>query len=151
MIEDKVDAIDINFGCPQNIARRGNYGAYLMDNIPLMEKLIHTCHTHLKIPVCAKVRVFHDDDKTLEMVKRLRKAGASWICVHGRTREQRKSESKACNFDIIRVIKAQVQDIPIFANGGCEVIEDVEQCLQYTKCDGYMAAESLLSNPAMFL
>ncbi|ETO30722.1 hypothetical protein RFI_06397 [Reticulomyxa filosa] len=85
------------------------------------------------------------------MVTRLRDAGAAWLCVHGRTREQRKSETKQCNFEIIRVVKEHIRDIPIFANGGCETLEDVQKCLEYTKCDAYMAAESLLGNPAMLL
>ncbi|ETO30723.1 dihydrouridine synthase [Reticulomyxa filosa] len=64
MLEDKVDAIDINFGCPQNIARRGHYGAFLMDDISLMERLINICHKNLKIPVSAKIRVFADQEKS---------------------------------------------------------------------------------------
>ena len=30
MLENEVDAIDLNFGCPQGIARRGHYGSYLL-------------------------------------------------------------------------------------------------------------------------
>jgi tRNA-dihydrouridine synthase len=40
LVEKDCDAIDINFGCPQRIAKRGFYGAFLMDNLPLIEKLV---------------------------------------------------------------------------------------------------------------
>lgn len=38
--EPDCDGIDLNLGCPQRIARRGKYGAYLMDDLPLIEALV---------------------------------------------------------------------------------------------------------------
>jgi tRNA-dihydrouridine synthase 1 len=36
MIEDRCDAVDINLGCPQGIARKGNYGSFLLENEDLV-------------------------------------------------------------------------------------------------------------------
>jgi tRNA-dihydrouridine synthase 1 len=37
---DACDYLDLNFGCPQRIAKRGNYGAFLMDDLARVESLV---------------------------------------------------------------------------------------------------------------
>ena len=92
------DGVDINFGCPQRIAKRGNYGAFLMDDWPLVEKLIKELDENLDVPVTAKIRVYDDLEKSVEYAKMVEKAGAQIIAVHGRTREQKRLAEYKCNW-----------------------------------------------------
>jgi tRNA-dihydrouridine synthase 1 len=43
-VEEAADYIDLNFGCPQRIARKGHYGAFLMDDLPCVESLVRALH-----------------------------------------------------------------------------------------------------------
>eukprot|EP00468_Gymnochlora_sp_CCMP2014_P000683 CAMPEP_0167742732 /NCGR_PEP_ID=MMETSP0110_2-20121227/1603_1 /TAXON_ID=629695 /ORGANISM="Gymnochlora sp., Strain CCMP2014" /LENGTH=375 /DNA_ID=CAMNT_0007626983 /DNA_START=93 /DNA_END=1217 /DNA_ORIENTATION=- len=147
MVQDHCDAIDLNLGCPQRIARRGNYGAFLMDNLTKVEELVTTASKGLKVPLTVKIRVFDEMDRTLAYVRMLRDAGATIIAVHGRTRDQKDAKLIRADWDIIRRIVQEIPDVPIIANGNIRTIEDVDACLEYTGAAGVMSAQSLLHDP----
>ncbi|KAL8449635.1 hypothetical protein Emed_002890 [Eimeria media] len=56
LVEETVSAVDINLGCPQGIARRGYYGAYLLEEPELIVSMVSAMHQHLRVPVTCKMR-----------------------------------------------------------------------------------------------
>ena len=149
LIQNDCDAIDINLGCPQDIARRGHYGSYLQDEWDLIYRMINTLKTNLSIPVTAKIRIFPDMEKTIKYARMVQSAGASILTVHGRLREQRGHNTGLADWEQIRNVKAALQ-IPVFSNGNILNHDDINSCLLYTKADGVMSAEGHLYNPCLF-
>jgi len=149
MVEDRCDAVDINLGCPQGIARKGHYGSFLLGEPELIGRMVENLAKNLKVPVTCKIRILPKEEDTMHLVRTIVKAGCSLLTVHGRTKEQNKQKVGKCDWDMIRKIKQSV-DIPVFANGGVYNYEDAIKCLEYTGVDGVMSSESLLENPALF-
>jgi len=140
LVEGHCDAVDINFGCPQGIAKKGNYGSFLMDDFPLVFALINKLHQNLGIPVTCKIRRFEDDAKTLQYAKLCADAGASVLTVHGRTREHKGPGAPMADWSIIKKVREHV-GIPVISNGNIVTYEDVEACLEETGCEAVMSAE----------
>ncbi|TDL17445.1 FMN-linked oxidoreductase [Rickenella mellea] len=149
LVEPYCDAVDINFGCPQDIARRGRYGSYLQDDWKLVFELINTLHKNLSIPVTAKFRVFPSIEKTVEYAKMMESAGAQILACHGRTREQRGHNTGLASYAHIAAVKRAVS-VPVFANGNILFHADIQRCLDETGADGVMVAEAGLYNPLIF-
>jgi len=145
------DAVDLNLGCPQGIARRGRYGAFLQEDWKLIHSLINTLHKDLDIPVTAKMRILETKERTLEYARMILDAGASILTVHGRQREQKGHNTGLANWSVLRYLRDNLpRDTVIFANGNILRNEDIMKCLEDTGADGVMSAEGNLHDPTNF-
>jgi tRNA-dihydrouridine synthase 1 len=152
IVEASCDAIDLNCGCPQGIAKRGNYGAFLLEESDLLVSIVKHLAENLKCPVTVKVRILPTGIKdSLALYTRLIDAGASLLAVHGRTRHQKGQLTGTVDWSAIRkVVETLGHRIPIIANGGISCMEEVTECLLATGARGVMSSEAILEYPALF-
>jgi tRNA-dihydrouridine synthase 1 len=145
------DAVDLNFGCPQGIARKGHYGAFLLSERDLLESIVRRLDTSLAVPVTVKMRLVNKQDlqDTINLASALEAAGASVVCLHGRTKEEKGQHQKGCDWDAIAAVRRRI-GVPMIANGGVRTYDDATRCLEVTGCDAVMSSEALLENPGLF-
>ncbi|CAN8097006.1 unnamed protein product [Discula destructiva] len=145
------DAVDLNLGCPQGIARKGHYGAFLQEDQALIHSLIRTLHDNLPVPVTAKIRILETREATLAYARNVLDAGASILTVHGRRREQKGHMTGVADWAYLRYLRENLPaETVIFANGNILQHGDLQRCLDATGADGVMSAEGNLSDPALF-
>jgi tRNA-dihydrouridine synthase 1 len=147
------DGVDLNLGCPQGIARRGHYGAFLLEEPDLVCGIVAHLAARLPVPVTVKIRLLsaRDAAPTIALARRLVAAGASALTLHGRTKEMRGQAVGAADWDMIRaVFDALDRTVPLVANGGMETAADMAACLAATGADGAMASEGALEDPTIF-
>lgn len=143
------DFIDINMGCPAPKVLSSGGGSALMKDLPLAEKIVSAVVKAVSLPVSVKMRTgFSKGEFTAtELAKRCEAAGASFITVHGRTREQ--MYAPPADLDAIAAVKKSV-GIPVIGNGDIYTPADAENMYSRTGCDFVMIGRGALGCPWIF-
>ncbi|KAJ3550403.1 hypothetical protein NMY22_g512 [Coprinellus aureogranulatus] len=150
-VQNHCDTIDLNLGCPQEAARDGHYGAYLLSqkDWPVVESVVSAMSSSFTVPVSAKLRLCQPVPKTYDLAQRLEACGASWITLHARTVSARRRRQGAADLDVVKELKTRL-GVPTISNGNVREHRDLKRNLEYTGADGLMVGETLLGNPCIF-
>lgn len=145
----KVISIDINMGCPAPKIVKNGEGSALMKNPDLAERIVKKVVSKSKKPVSVKFRKGWDDNSVnaVEFAKMMEEAGASFIAIHGRTREQ--MYSGHADWDIIRRVKEAVK-IPVIGNGDVVDEDSAKKLFDETGCDAILIGRGALGAPWIF-
>lgn len=148
-LENKLDIIDINMGCPAPKISSNGSGSALMKNPRLCGEIVKAVTAVTDIPVTVKIRKGWDDDSVnaVEVAKICESAGAAAITVHGRTRQQ--YYKPPVDYDIIKAVRESVS-VPVIANGDIDSAEKAKEVMDITGCDLVMIGRATLGNPWIF-
>ncbi len=143
------DIIDFNMACPVPKIFKNNEGSALMQEPILASKIVSEAVKVSKKPISVKIRLGVSKDKinASEFAKVLEEAGASFIAIHGRTRDMYYSGNAM--IDEIAKVK-QAINIPLIANGDIFKPEDAQNMFKQTNCDAIMLGRGALGKPWLF-
>ncbi len=141
--------IDINMGCPAPKIFNNGDGSALLREPELAARIVEAALKGCSCPVSVKMRIGIEEpsESAIDFARTMEKAGAAFITVHGRTREQ--FYSGTANYPMIRRIKESV-GIPVIANGDVVDGASAERILKETGADGMMLARGALGAPDVF-
>ncbi|KIJ11169.1 hypothetical protein PAXINDRAFT_171866 [Paxillus involutus ATCC 200175] len=149
-VQTYCDGIDLNLGCPQEHARDGHFGGYLLNkkDWPLVECIVSAMSHSLTVPSSAKIRLC-PSAKTTDFGHLLEHAGASWVTLHARHVSAKRRRQGAADLDAVRELKEALA-VPVVSNGNVRAFSDIRNNVAYTRADGAMVGETLLGNPCLF-
>lgn len=144
MVEDKVDMIDLNFGCPAVQILKQGAGAALLKRPNKIEEIVKAVVSAVSVPVSVKIRA---DGNYVKIAKLCESAGACAITVHARTVAQ--GYSGAANWKKIKEVKDAVS-IPVIGNGDVVDGKSAKKMFSETGCDSVMIGRAAIGNPYVF-
>ncbi|MEO1766510.1 tRNA dihydrouridine synthase DusB [Thiobacter aerophilum] len=141
--------IDINMGCPAKKVCNVSAGSALLQNEPLVARILEAVVNAVEVPVTLKIRTGWDREhrNALNILKIAENAGVQALAIHGRTRAC--GYSGEAEYDTIAAVKAQAH-IPIIANGDITSPEKAKYVLEYTKADAVMIGRAAQGRPWIF-
>jgi tRNA-dihydrouridine synthase B len=153
-VERGAQIIDINMGCPAKKVCNVASGSALLQNEPLVEKILRAVVTAVaypqgNIPVTLKIRTGWDRShkNALRIAQIAQDCGISMLTIHGRTKAD--LYHGEAEYETIAAVKANSQ-IPIVANGDISSPEKAQVVLKYTQADAVMIGRAAQGKPWIF-
>lgn len=141
--------IDINMGCPAKKVCNVMAGSALLQDAPLVERIVKAVVDAVDVPVTLKIRTGWDSEhKNAPLIARIAEdAGIQALAIHGRTRaDQYHGEAE---YDTIAEVKSRI-GIPVIANGDITTPQKAEFVLRHTGADAVMIGRAAQGRPWIF-
>ncbi len=141
--------IDINMGCPAKKVCNVWSGSALLQDEPLVARIVKAVVDAVDVPVTLKIRTGWDrqNRNALAIAHIAEDAGIAALAVHGRTRADR-YEGEA-EYATIAAVKAAVR-MPVLANGDMCTPQQAKQVLDATGADAVMIGRGAQGRPWIF-
>ncbi len=148
-VEHGAQIIDINMGCPAKKVCNVWSGSALLQDEPLVARIVQAVVDAVDVPVTLKIRTGWDRQhkNALNIARIAADAGIAALAVHGRTRAD-KYQGEA-EYATIAAVKAAV-GIPVLANGDVTTPERARDVLQITGADALMIGRGAQGRPWIF-
>jgi tRNA-dihydrouridine synthase B len=141
--------IDINMGCPAKKICNVMAGSALLQDQPLVGRILDAVVAAVNVPVTLKIRTGWDKQhkNALAVARIAESAGVQALAIHGRTRAC--AYTGHAEYDTIAAVKAAV-NIPVVANGDITTPEKAKQVLEFTGADAIMIGRAAQGRPWIF-
>ena len=148
-VDEGAQIIDINMGCPAKKVCNVMAGSALLQNEPLVQRIVEAVVRAVQVPVTLKIRTGWDrsNRNAISVARIAESAGIQSLAVHGRTRAC--GYSGDAEYDTIAAVKDAVR-IPVIANGDITTPEKAKQVLAYTNAVAVMIGRAAQGRPWIF-
>lgn len=150
LIEDRnFETVDINMGCPVKKVVKVGCGSAIMKDPERVYQTTLAARKNTHKPLSVKIRRGWDSDTVSfkEVALAAQDAGAEWITIHGRLRNN--DYSVPVDLECMSELK-ELLEIPVIGNGNIFSFEDAQRMREITGVDGVMVSRGALGNPWVF-
>ena len=148
-VDHGAQIIDINMGCPAKKVCNAWAGSALLQDEPLVARILAAVVAAVDVPVTLKIRTGWDrDHRNAPRIARIAEdCGIAALAVHGRTRADR--YEGAAEYATIAAVKAAAR-IPVIANGDIATPQQARAVLAATGADALMIGRGAQGRPWIF-
>ena len=145
----EISYLNLNCGCPSAHTMESGGGSALLSSPDIIIESLEEMRENSpsKVLLSVKMRVKDDQDSTLALCRRMGKAGADFIILHGRTPSQ--GYSGKADWELIKKV-SDGSDVPVIGNGDIMNASEGHRLVEEGYCDGFMIGRAAMGNPMCF-